>query len=110
MAYCNYAGLAVDPEFESEMITSLSDKQAMLLRNHGSLVCGQTIQQAFYLMDTLNKACEIQLLVGDASRVEPSPAVCELTFGQLLEDSHLEGQIEWLAYLRKLIHHQRNTI
>jgi ribulose-5-phosphate 4-epimerase/fuculose-1-phosphate aldolase len=110
LAYCNYAGLAVDPEFESEMITSLSDKQAMLLRNHGSLVCGQTIQQAFYLMDTLNKACEIQLLVGDASRVEPSPAVCELTFGQLLDDSHLEGQIEWPAYLRKLIHHQRNII
>lgn len=110
LAYCNYAGLAVDPEFESEMIAALSDKQAMLLRNHGSLVCGQTIQQSFYLMDTLNKACEIQLLVGDAPRVEPSPDVCELTFAQLLEDPHLEGQIEWPAYLRKLIYHQRNII
>lgn len=110
LAYCNYAGLAIDPEFESEMIACLSDKQAMLLRNHGSLVCGQSIQQAFYLMDTLNKACEIQLLVGDVPIVEPSPAVCELTFQQLIEDADLEGQIEWPAYVRKLIHHQRNII
>jgi ribulose-5-phosphate 4-epimerase/fuculose-1-phosphate aldolase len=108
MSYCDYSGLAIDDKFEKVLISNLADKNAMLLRNHGSLVCGSSVQQAFYLMDTLNKACEIQLLLGNSAVLQPSPSVCKLTFKQLLQDGPEEGQIEWPAYVRKLLAFQKN--
>ena len=80
---------------------SLGNKKAILLHNHGSIVCGSSIQQAFYLMDVLDKACKIQGLSGsDAALINPPDNICELTYEQLCGDGDDEGQIEWPAYQR----------
>ena len=39
---------------------SLGDKNALILRNHGLLVCGRTVPEAFLLLWTLQRACEVQ--------------------------------------------------
>jgi ribulose-5-phosphate 4-epimerase/fuculose-1-phosphate aldolase len=95
-----YQGLALSASEQVELIFSLGDKKALLLENHGSIVCGVSIQQAFYLMDVLDKACKIQLLAGEVEGlVLPDPAICRMTYEQLCCDGDEEGQIEWPAYL-----------
>jgi ribulose-5-phosphate 4-epimerase/fuculose-1-phosphate aldolase len=89
---------------QASLVSSLGNKKVILLHNHGSIVCGASVQQAFYLMDVLDKACKIQILSGlDTNLVYPSEKICELTYRQLCSDGDEEGQLEWPAYQRSLM-------
>ena len=106
MGYHPYQGLALSAQEQTSLITNLGNKKAMLLHNHGSIVCGLSIQQAFYLMDVLDKACKIQLLAGASEElITPDPEICQLTYRQLCSDGDQEGQLEWPAYQRMFINH-----
>lgn len=103
LATHSYQGLALSASEQKKLIANLGNKKAMLLQNHGSIVCGSSIEQAFYLMDVLEKACKIQLLAGNPNDlILPSETVCELTYQQLCSDGDDEGLIEWPAYKRLL--------
>jgi ribulose-5-phosphate 4-epimerase/fuculose-1-phosphate aldolase len=104
MAYHSYEGLALSSQEQFALIENLGNKKAILLHNHGSIICGLSIQQAFYLMDVLDKACKIQLLAGvNEELVSPDDKICELTYKQLCSDGDQEGQLEWPAYQRIFI-------
>ena len=106
MGYHPYQGLALSSQEQTSLIENLGNKKAMLLHNHGSIVCGSSIQQTFYLMDVLDKACKIQLLAGSAEQlITPTPEVCQLTYRQLCSDGDQEGQLEWPAYQRIFINY-----
>ena len=106
MGYHAYQGLALSSQEQTSLIENLGNKKAILLHNHGSIVCGSSIQQAFYLMDVLDKACKIQLLTGSQEDlVYPSVAICELTYQQLCSDGDREGQLEWPAYQRVFVNY-----
>ncbi|MBU3619892.1 class II aldolase/adducin family protein [Polynucleobacter sp. JS-Fieb-80-E5] len=95
-----YQGLAFSAKEQGQLIATFGDKKAVLLQNHGGIVCGSSIQQAFYLMDILDKACKIQLLADSMENVIiPAPEICQLTYKQLCCDGDTEGQFEWPAYL-----------
>ncbi|MQR02630.1 class II aldolase/adducin family protein [Glaciimonas soli] len=102
--YHDYEGLALTPTEQTRVISNLGDFPAMFLRNHGSLVCGRTIAEAYVLMDTLTKACDIQLKAqsGNTQLTMPSAEICRKTRDQLLGDGSPEGELEWPALLRKL--------
>ena len=101
IAYHHYQGLALSSQEQSSLIEGLGNKKAILLHNHGSIVCGSSIQQAFYLMDVLDKACKIQLMAEpNMNHIQPEEKVCELTYRQLCSDGDDEGQLEWPAYQR----------
>jgi ribulose-5-phosphate 4-epimerase/fuculose-1-phosphate aldolase len=104
IGYHDYEGLALSPLEQQRLIENLGSYPAMLLRNHGTLVCGRTIAEAFTLMDTLDKACEIQLkaLTGSTTFHTPEKAVCAQTHRDLLGNGEPEGALEWAALLRKL--------
>jgi ribulose-5-phosphate 4-epimerase/fuculose-1-phosphate aldolase len=104
MAYHHYQGLALSAAEQDSLINSLGNKKAILLHNHGSIVCGSSIQQAFYLMDVLDKACKIQVLSQPHQNlISPSTEICELSYKQLTSDGDDEGQLEWPAYRRSLM-------
>ena len=106
IGYHAYQGLALSSQEQTSLIANLGNKKAILLHNHGSIVCGASVQQAFYLMDVLDKACNIQILSGlDANLIYPSDEICELTYRQLCSDGDEEGQLEWPAYQRSLMDH-----
>ena len=104
IAYHEYEGLALTPAEQSRLTERLGNFPAMLLRNHGSLTCGRTIAEAWVLMDTLDKACAIQLLAQarPGELIQPAAEVCRRTHLQLLGDGSPEGVLEWPALLRKL--------
>ncbi len=104
LAYHDYEGLAMTDGEQARLLERLADLPAMLLRNHGSLVCGRTIAEAFVLMEALDKACSIQLKAQSAGgrRHVPPHEVCLRAHQELLGDGTPDGKLEWPALLRKL--------
>jgi ribulose-5-phosphate 4-epimerase/fuculose-1-phosphate aldolase len=104
IGYHDYEGLALSPLEQTRLIEHLGAYPAMLLRNHGTLISGRTIAEAYVLMDTLDKACAFQLKAqsGGGPLNIPPPEVCEKTYRELLGDGTPEGILEWPALLRML--------
>jgi ribulose-5-phosphate 4-epimerase/fuculose-1-phosphate aldolase len=104
VGYHEYEGLTLTEPEGRRMLTSLAGHPALFLRNHGALVCGRTVAEAYVLMDTLDKACAIQLKAqaGGAALVTPSAEVLARTAQQLVSDDAPEGGREWPALLRLL--------
>nr|WKF61024.1 Decarboxylase NovR [Paraburkholderia busanensis] len=104
LAYHDYEGLSFSPAEGERLVANLADKPAMLLRNHGTLTAGRTVAEAYVLMATLIKACEIQLHAQACGKdlVVPDAAVATRTAAQLYDGGAIEGAIEWPALLRKL--------
>ena len=61
IAYHDFEGVTERSEEGERLIEHLGDKRAMLLRNHGILVMGRTLPEAFIRHWSLQRACEIQL-------------------------------------------------
>ena len=101
LAYHDYEALAFSPAEGTRLTASLGAKSAMLLRNHGTLTVGRTVAEAYVLMDTLIKACDIQVRAqaGGGPLVLPAPAVADRTAEQLRDGGAIEGELEWPALL-----------
>jgi len=104
LGYHDYEGLALSPLEQTRLVERLGDYPAVLLRNHGTLVKGRTIAEAYVLMDTLDKACAFQLKAqaGGGPLNMPPPGVCAKTYQDLIGDGAPEGILEWPALLRML--------
>jgi ribulose-5-phosphate 4-epimerase/fuculose-1-phosphate aldolase len=104
LAYHDYEGIAMTPEEQARLVDNLGDRPAMLLRHHGSLTVGRTIPEAFVLMETLDRACAVQLRAQAAGVPlhRPSDAMCRSAHAQLVGDGSPEGALEWPSLLRRL--------
>lgn len=87
LAYHGYEGIALDLDERQRLVADLGTKKAMILRNHGLLVGGCSIAEAFHMIYMLERACQAQVasLAGGAELIFPPAEVCEHTaeqFGQ----------------------------
>lgn len=62
VAYHAFEGITTDVGEQERIVRSLGDKEVLILRNHGLLVAGPHIPQAFATMWCLQRACEVQVL------------------------------------------------
>lgn len=60
IAYHDFEGVTVRDDEKPRLVRSLGDKSYLILRNHGLLVCGRTVEEAFLRMWTIERACQIQ--------------------------------------------------
>lgn len=108
LAYHDYEGLALDLDEQSRLLAHIGDKRMVLLRNHGTLTLGATIDEAFWRMYVLEQACAIQVAALTAGRdglLLPSPAVQARTMQQVPEGTRIGGhmgEMELAAWMRKL--------
>jgi ribulose-5-phosphate 4-epimerase/fuculose-1-phosphate aldolase len=94
VAYHDYEGLSLHDSEKARLVADLGDKHALLLRNHGLLVHGPTIPDAFMLMRLLQRACEVQLAtneIDDGSIVSPE-ILARFGFKNDVPDSKLESK------------------
>ena len=102
IAYHDFTGLEASDEDRRRLVNDLGDKKIMLLRNHGTLVWGTSIAEAFALCYWLEQACATQIAAqagGNALRM-PAPAIARLTAEQGARfDSSALG---WQAVIRTL--------
>lgn len=61
VAYHDFEGITVHDGEKPRLVASLGDKRVLILRNHGLLVVGADVFDAFRWMWTLQRACELQV-------------------------------------------------
>ena len=77
IAYHDFEGVTVRDEEGARLMEHLGDKRMMLLKNHGILVMGRTLPEAFVKHWALQRACEIQIATASMGMpiIEISPEV-----------------------------------
>jgi ribulose-5-phosphate 4-epimerase/fuculose-1-phosphate aldolase len=104
LAYHDYEGVALRDDEKPRLQKDLGDRNFLVLRNHGLLVVGKTIPDAFLNMYTFENACRIQIdAQAGGELVHVNPQILE-GLAQVLK-TVTAGQganLAWPALLRKL--------
>ncbi len=104
VAYHEFEGITLQPDEQRRLIESIGDKPVMILRNHGSLVTGPSIEQAFLTMFGLQAACEVQCAVdacaGESIRLPASVLQTDRLDG--LKDDGTIARIFFDAAVRRM--------
>jgi ribulose-5-phosphate 4-epimerase/fuculose-1-phosphate aldolase len=61
LSYHDFEGITVREEEGARLLGNLGDNRILMLRNHGPVVMGRSLPEAFIKYWTLQRACEIQL-------------------------------------------------
>jgi ribulose-5-phosphate 4-epimerase/fuculose-1-phosphate aldolase len=73
VAYHDFEGITVHMEEGPRVLKSIGNKQAVILRNHGLVSWGSTLPEAFAILWTLQRACEIQMATLSMGQPLPVP-------------------------------------
>jgi ribulose-5-phosphate 4-epimerase/fuculose-1-phosphate aldolase len=102
IGFHDYEGIARDVDERDSLRRDLGRNTVLLLRNHGTLVVGRSIAEAFTYMMNFERSCQVQMAL-EASRGEliaPPPEICEQTRGQTERGNEPTGEKAWRAYRR----------
>jgi ribulose-5-phosphate 4-epimerase/fuculose-1-phosphate aldolase len=104
IAFHDYEGIAVDTAERERLIEDLGAKNAMLLRNHGTLAVGDTVGDAFLRLYMIERACAAQVMAlsGGNALHRPRQGVPEVTAEQSRVGLRtVASALAWPALLRK---------
>jgi ribulose-5-phosphate 4-epimerase/fuculose-1-phosphate aldolase len=71
VAYHEFEGITVEPGERGRLVNDIGDKPAVILRNHGLLAWGPSVSQAFLMLWTLQRACDVQIAASAAGAIHP---------------------------------------
>lgn len=87
----DYTGVVLDLDEGKRLAVALGGHKAIILRNHGLLTVGQTVDEAAFWFITMERSCQAQLLASAAGEpVLIDPEVAELTANQI--GGHVAGE------------------
>ena len=90
----DYTGVVLDVEEGKRIAHALGDNKAAILRNHGLLTVGRSVDEAVWWFVTMERSCQVQLLAEAAGpTVKIDPDMAELTATQT--GSHVAG---WMSF------------
>jgi ribulose-5-phosphate 4-epimerase/fuculose-1-phosphate aldolase len=90
----DYTGVVLDVEEGKRIAHALGDNKAVILRNHGLLTVGRSVDEAVWWFITMERSCQAQLLAQAAGPLVPiEPEMAELTSRQV--GSSMAG---WLSF------------
>jgi len=94
IGYHDFEGLALNNEERARLVRDMGQHKALILRNHGLLVGGGNVAEAFHEIYYLEKACQaqIQALAGGGKLIMPNKEVIELTAKQM-NHGVIEGSV-----------------
>jgi ribulose-5-phosphate 4-epimerase/fuculose-1-phosphate aldolase len=100
VAYHDFEGITVNLEEQARLVANIGDRRLLILRNHGLLTWGETLEEAFMWLWLLQRACDIQVAAAsvgrlkrlsekvlDDTRIEAGgeqPEVCKVAFDALV--------------------------
>ncbi len=105
IGYHEYQGVVLDDAEKASLVADLGDGEAVMLRNHGALVVGRTVGEAFNWTHRLELSCRAQIAAMSCNTPLRSvpPQVLEETWNNYQPGTRRPyGVMEWPALLRKL--------
>jgi ribulose-5-phosphate 4-epimerase/fuculose-1-phosphate aldolase len=100
-----YSGVVLDVEEGKRIAHQLGDSKAVILRNHGLLTVGHSVDEAAWWFITMERSCQAQLLAeaaGTPVRIEP--AMAKHTAGQV--GTHFAGWFSFQPLLARITREQ----
>jgi ribulose-5-phosphate 4-epimerase/fuculose-1-phosphate aldolase len=104
LAYHDYEGVAFREDEKPRLQADLGHANFLVLRNHGLLVVGKTIADAFLSMYTFEATCQIQIGAqagGALTHVDPQ-IVKGVSEAMRVQTGGMGGAFVWPALIRKL--------
>jgi ribulose-5-phosphate 4-epimerase/fuculose-1-phosphate aldolase len=105
VAYHDYEGVALNLDEQARVVRDLGNREAMILRNHGLLVVGASIAEAFNNIFRLERACQLQVTALSCNTelsMPPKELIEETNRLYLPGVRRRFGLLEWPALLKKL--------
>jgi ribulose-5-phosphate 4-epimerase/fuculose-1-phosphate aldolase len=105
LGYHDYEGIALRDDEKPRLVRDLGQNNALILRNHGLLTVGASVADAFVMMYSLQRACEVQLLAqaGGDQLVSVDPCILGGVKANIEAVTRgLGPSIAWPALKRKL--------
>lgn len=102
ISYHTYNSLNLNNQQGATLVEDLGKNLTAFLRNHGSITCGRTIQEAMFYTYHLQKACETQCYAMNHINdfIMPPHDVCKQSVHDLLSFEKDLGKRDWLAWKR----------
>ncbi|KAE9413679.1 hypothetical protein Angca_004570, partial [Angiostrongylus cantonensis] len=114
-----YSGILVDLKERESLVEDMGSCNVMILRNHGFVVGGRSIEEAFHLTYHLILACETQIRAMRCCSIDelvlPTEAAARRTFeiasrggggvnsrNGVIDDKWRLGELEWQGWMRIL--------
>jgi len=108
LAYHGYEGVAIRDDEKLRLQKDLGEANYLMLRNHGLLTVGRTIEDAFLQMYTFENTCRIQVdaLAGqnqgsDLTAIDPQ-VLTGVAHAMKVQTGGLGGNFVWPSLIRKL--------
>jgi ribulose-5-phosphate 4-epimerase/fuculose-1-phosphate aldolase len=90
----DFTGVVIDTEEGKRIAHALGDHKAAILRNHGILTVGQSVDEAAWLYITMERTCEVQLLAEAAG----SPVKIDAEMARLTRDQVGSPWACWFSF------------
>ncbi|MGH8765511.1 MAG: class II aldolase/adducin family protein, partial [Burkholderiales bacterium] len=71
VAYHDFEGITVEEGEKQRLVASIGNRRAIILRNHGLLAWGPSVQEAYMTLWTLQRACDVQIASSAAGPLNP---------------------------------------
>ena len=104
LAYHDYEGVAFRDEEKPRLQADLGRANFLMLRNHGLLVAGKSIADAFLSMYTFESTCQIQISAQAGGELVPvNPAIVSgVREAMRVQTGGQGGAFVWPSLIRKL--------
>lgn len=101
----DYTGVVLDLEEGNRIARALGKHKAIILRNHGLLTVGQTVDSAIWWFMTMERSCQAQLLAMAAGPlVEITPANAKVTYAQV--GNEIAGWFQFQPLFDRIVREQ----
>jgi ribulose-5-phosphate 4-epimerase/fuculose-1-phosphate aldolase len=105
----DYTGVVVDTEEGKRIGAALGDNKAVILRNHGLLTVGHTVDAAVWWFITMERSCQAQLMAEAAGTpVLIDKDMAALTASQV--GSHLAGWLNFQPLYERIVREQPDLL
>ncbi|HEX2851566.1 MAG TPA: class II aldolase/adducin family protein [Acidimicrobiales bacterium] len=105
----DYTGVVLDTEEGKRIAHALADNKAAILRNHGLLTVGHSVDEAVWWFITMERSCQVQLLAEAAGApVAIDPDMAKLTSTQV--GSHFSGWFSFQPLYDRIVREQPDLL
>jgi ribulose-5-phosphate 4-epimerase/fuculose-1-phosphate aldolase len=105
----DYTGVVIDPEEGKRIAHTLAGHKAVILRNHGLLTCGHSVDEAVWWFITMERTCQAQLLAEAAG----TPVLIDTEMARLTSSQvgqHVGGYFSFQPLYDKIVREQPDLL
>jgi ribulose-5-phosphate 4-epimerase/fuculose-1-phosphate aldolase len=101
--------VVLDTQEGKRIATALGDRKAAILRNHGLLTVGHSVDEAAWWFITMDRSCQVQLMAEAAGKpVVIDPDTASLAYSQI--GSHYMGWFSFQSLYDKIVRQEPDLL